>query len=268
MSAVLVHDADGVRTLTLNRPEARNALDEQMIRELDAALRQILADGPETVRACVIRGMGGTFCAGGDLKGFAAVRAGEVGRDEIAAGNRAGAKVFDAFTTLPCVTIAAVEGAAMGGGVGLAAIADITLATERTRFQTTETTLGLIPAQIAIHLVDRLGRHRARRLLLSGRAVLAEEAVRIGLVDEVVADAAALEDAVAAIVAGVRRCAPRANAVTKALVDDALFGDRAGYADRAAARFAEALTGDEARAGLTAFLERTRPPWNPESSAS
>lgn len=258
---LLVDDDDGVRTLTMNRPDARNALSDDLVATLVEAMQQVVDDGP-AVRACVLRGAGGIFCAGGDLKLFKAAFDGSLSHAQIAEMNLRGGVLFDAFASLPCPTIAAVEKAAMGGGVGLAAMADITIATASTVFSTTETTLGLVPSQIAIHLVDRLGRHRARKLMTTGTRLDATQAADLGLVDEVVEDAAGLDDAIVRWTTSIKRCAPRANAMTKALIDHAALGDRATYAQVAAERFADALTGEEAIEGLKAFVTKSTPPWN------
>lgn len=254
---------DGVLHVRLDRPEQRNAIDDVMADELTAVFAHC-AGREGDLRAVVLRGAGGTFCAGGDLKGFAAALSGEAERGAVAAANRTAGTFLTALAGLPQVTVAAVEGAAMGGGVGLAATVDVCLTTADARFSTTETTLGVVPAQIAPFLVRRLGAATTRRITLTAARFDGTEAARIGLADEVVADAPALDAAVAAVLGQVRRCAPRANAVTKRLVDRVGQVSLEAYLDDAAEVFADTLLGDEAREGIAAFVERRRPAWRPD----
>lgn len=258
---LLVEDRDGVLHVTLNRPERRNSLSTNVVEGMEQVIAHVLAE-PGRYRALVLRGAGGIFCAGGDLKDFKAVfQEGGVDKTAVAASNRRGGALFTALDRLPVVVIAAVEGAAMGGGVGLAAVADITIATADAKFSLTETTLGIPPAQISPFIVARVGAHQSRVLMVTAARIDAAEAFRLGMVDEVVADSSALDDAVDALVNLVRRCAPGANAVSKALVHAASVTPLDELLDTAAERFAEALLGDEAREGVGAFLSKGKPAW-------
>ena len=259
---VLVEDRDGVLYVTLNRPERRNALSASVIERLEDVVTYV-ADHPNEVRAVVLRGAEGVFCAGGDIKEFKIVfQEGGSDHSAVAANNRRGGAVFTALDRLPTVLIAAVEGAAMGGGVGLAAVADITLATADTRFSLTETTLGIPPAQISPFVTARVGQHQARALMLTAARIDAQEAHRVGLVDRVVADSAALDDAVDDVLAQIRRCAPSANAESKALVHMAAITPLEDLLDVAAGKFADAMLGAEAREGIRAFLGKSAPDWS------
>lgn len=258
---VLTVDRDGVLHVTINRPELRNPLSAAVISGIEDALAYVL-DRPSQVRALVLRGAGGIFCAGGDLKELKAVlKNGGVERSALVANSRRAGALFAALDRLPAVVIAAVEGAAMGGGVGLAAVADVTLATVDTRFALTETSLGILPAQISPFVVARIGQHHARALTLTAARIDAEQAYRIGLVDRVVADAAALDAAVEDAVAQVRRCAPRANTEAKSLLHLTSVTPLDDLLDIAAEKFADALLGDEAREGVQAFLAKGTPRW-------
>ncbi|WP_248492323.1 enoyl-CoA hydratase/isomerase family protein [Tsukamurella sp. PLM1] len=244
--------------MTLNRPEQRNALSDEVLSALDR-ITQAPLDG---VRAVVIRGNGTAFCAGGDIKQFA--------RDlqsadpaTIAAYNRRFGTILQRLTRAPVPVIAAIHGAAMGGGMGFAAAADITLATADTAFSLTETTLGLVPAQICPFVVDRLGAHTARRLMLTAARFRAPEAYRLGLVDEVVDD---LDAAVDTLVDRIRRCAPGANALTKRLVTDCTSVDMTTVLDDAARLFGKVMLSAEARTGVDAFLSGGSPGWATDSS--
>ncbi|GAA2399441.1 enoyl-CoA hydratase/isomerase family protein [Mycolicibacterium llatzerense] len=258
---LLIENLDGVLHVTINRPERRNALSNSVVEGLEQVIAYI-HDNPAEVRALVLRGAGGIFCAGGDLKDFKSIfQEGGADRAAVAASNRRGGALFTALDRLPVVVIAAVEKAAMGGGVGLAAVADVTIATADTTFSLTETTLGIPPAQISPFIVARVGSHHARVLMLTAARIDAAEAFRIGMVDKVVADGAALDVAIKDLVANVRRCAPGANGVSKELVHAAASTPLDELLDTAAGCFADALLGDEARDGVGAFLSKSKPSW-------
>jgi isohexenylglutaconyl-CoA hydratase len=255
----------GWLTIWLNRPETRNALSAEMAVELRAVFDAVAPD--RSIRSVTLRGRGGTFCAGGDVKGFAAMHAGTVGRAEIEALSRSAGELFQQWNALPQVTVALVEGAAMAGGLGLAAAADFVVATADAKFALTETTLGIVPAQIAPLIVDRIGPAAARRIMLTAARLDAAAAHAIGLVDRVVADAAALDQAEDAIRAEVMRCAPGANALTKEVVLAARGLSAEAMLDFAAEKFADAMLSEEGREGVAAFVEKRKPKWarsNPE----
>ena len=257
---------DGIALhVTLNRPEVRNALSAEVVAELRwlvGALRNRtpLADG---VRAVVVRGAGGNFSAGGDVRGMNASRERAGGAEELRRLNREFGSLLLELRALPQVVIAAIEGSAMGGGMGLACVSDIAIATESAKLGTPEVTLGLVPAQIAPFLVERVGGTLARRLMLTGGVLDARRALAAGLVHEVVADAAALEARVGEVAGQVARCAPGAIERTKALLEEIVAGDRARterVLDQAADAFVAAVN-DEAPEGIAAFLERRPPRW-------
>jgi isohexenylglutaconyl-CoA hydratase len=149
----------------------------------------------------------------------------------------------------------------MGGGFGLCCVSDVALALGDARFGLPETGLGLIPAQIAPFVVQRVGLTQARRLMLTGAKLDGKEAARLGLVHEICDDIAALDAALARTLTQIRRCAPRANAATKRLVLDTLGRDLASALDQASLVFAEASAGDEAREGTLAFVQKRLPEW-------
>jgi len=259
LEGLLLDERGGVLSVMLNRPEQRNALSAPVIDGLEQIAQYVKAAG---LRAVVLRGAGGVFCAGGDLKSFRDVfQDGNPDPVQIAAVNRSYGDALSAWDRLPAVVIAAVEGAAMAGGMGLAAIADITIATAATRFALTETKLGLLPAQISPFVIARIGLHHARRLMLTAATITADEARRLNLVDEVVADSVALEEAVARTVNLVLRCAPGANALTKELAHAALELPLEKLLDHAAEKFAQTMLGAEARAGVASFLGKRDPQW-------
>lgn len=214
-----------------------------------------------SLRALVLRGSGGVFCAGGDIKAFRQSFQGTGDAEAIATANRRYGALLERIDNLPLLVIAAVEGAAMGGGVGLAAAADLVIATSDTKFSLSETTLGLPPAQIAPFVTARVGRHVARRLMLTAYRFDAQIAASFGLADSVVSDSDKLDSAIDGALELVRRCAPEANAMTKSLVNAAASMALGEVLDHSAVRFAEAMLGSEAKQGVSAFLNRSKPSW-------
>ena len=255
---------EGVLVVTLNRPATRNAMSLQMVDELRAALAQ--AESAGDVRAVVLRGAGGHFCAGADLQDMAAARRREQAGDIQAIANvnaRFGA-LCGAFARTGLATIAVLEGTVMGGGLGLACVVDVALAGQGAQLRLPETSLGLVPAQIAAFLVERVGASQARRLAVTGGRLSAAQALAIGLVHEVHDEGAALAAALAATLAQTLRCAPGAIAATKALMARALHTPAADLVDDAARVFAQAARGPEGVEGMTAFLQRRSPSWAPQ----
>ena len=161
----------------------------------------------------------------------------------------------------PIVTIAVVDGAAVGGGMGLAAAADIVIATARARFSLAETSLGLPPAQIAPHLIARLGERLARRLALTGARLDGREAEALGLADFHCGTDAEKDARLESLLTAIELCAPSANAMTKRLFRISRAATPEAYIEIAARNFAEALRGPEAREGLAAFREKRAPSW-------
>jgi isohexenylglutaconyl-CoA hydratase len=262
-SAFVVERAGDTERWTLNDPTTRNALSDVMVLGLyEATLR---AQKDESLRIIVLTGAPGAFSAGGSLGSFASaigqpLQPGE--DDPLIPMSRRFGDVLHALCALPQMLVCAVDGAAMGGGFGLLCCADHVIATERSVFGTPEVTLGLPPAQIAPFVWQRLGDAAARQCLLQGRSYSAVQAQTLGLVDELVADAAfdaALRDRVAAML----RTAPRAMALSKRLLQQ-LRDEVSDLRDEAAIAFASALRGPEAAGGLAAFAKKQPPPWVPK----
>ncbi|HWJ06796.1 MAG TPA: enoyl-CoA hydratase-related protein [Steroidobacteraceae bacterium] len=247
-------------TVWLNRPGSRNALDTAMTAELRAVFDEVAADA--AIRGVTLRGRGGVFCAGGDLRAFRAMAVDDAASlDTAIAHNLEAGQLFERINTLPQVVVVLVEGAAMAGGLGMACCADLVAVTRQAQFALTETTLGIPPAQIAPIVAGRLGLATARRLMLTAARFTGDEARTVGLADFVAADVAELERIETDLRTQVRRCAPGANAATKAilLASRTLQGD--GLRQFAAESFARALRGPEGREGLQAFLDKRPPCW-------
>lgn len=252
--------------LWLNRPEARNAMTRQMQREIIALFDSIRDD--RSVRVVIIRGAGKTFSAGGDIKNMqaAGTQAGSQqassGVDELREGNRRGGLMLHTINTAPQAVIAVVEGFALGGGVGLSCVADITIAHAKATFALTEVTLGVVPATISPFVVGRLGLTQARYLGVTGARLSGAQAGAIGLAQIVAEDDATLEAELKSVVNRILRCAPQAVAETKRLMlraADAL--EMETIRDLAADAFVRAVRGPEGREGTLAFVEKRKPAW-------
>ena len=270
MNLVAVHaqQTGGALHITLNRPEARNAMSLQMVDEL----RQLLAAAeasagtPEAVRVLVLRGAGGHFCAGADLKDMAGARMQLMQKDKddpadpIAQANAAFGRLCAAYSSTPLAVVAVLEGTVMGGGFGLACVADVAIATDTASFRLPETGLGVVPAQIAPFLVERLGYSQAKRLAVTGGRLNASAALQVGLVHMVVATAD-VQEVQDQLLADILACAPGALGATKALIAKARLQAPLDLIDEAAAVFSAAAQGSEGIEGMTAFMQKRKPQW-------
>jgi len=248
----------GAVTVTMNRPAKKNAFEEGLISALAEAFDTLA--GAEGVRVVFVRGAGGTFSAGADLDWMRAA----VDRTE--SDNRADAlelaKMLKALRDLPALTVALVEGAAFGGGAGLAAACDMAIATADTKFSFSEVKLGLVAATISPYVIEAVGPRTARALFATGRIFDAAYAEKAGLVTETVADVTALRAAAHRIATEILACAPGAVEASKRLVDDVAGRviDRE-LLELTAHRIAAARVGEEGQEGVRAFLERRKPAW-------
>lgn len=247
----------GVLQITLNRPEVRNAMSLAMVEELRAVFAYLHSDAE--IRAVVLRGAGGQFCAGGDLKDMAQARgAGIAAYRQL---NRAFGHLLQEAERLPQVLICLLEGAVLGGGFGLACVSDLALAHEEAQFGLPETSLGILPAQIAPFVIKRIGLTQARRLALTAARFNGQQALQLGLVHWAEYSTEALEQRLAEQLALVKRCAPQANAHTKALLLTCAEQPLDTVLDQAAEQFAQAVAGSEGSEGAMAFLQKRAPRW-------
>lgn len=258
--ALVLEPRGSVLTIWLNRPEARNALSAEMVDELGAVLDATRDD--RSLRTIILRGKGGFFCAGADIKGFKSdLQGGAPDRDEVARGNRSFGDLMIKLNEQPQTVIILVEGAAIGGGLGLACVGDITIVTRDARFRLSETSLGIPPAQIAPFVTERVGLTQARRLMLTGARFQGEEAVHYGIGHILAGDAADLEAKCQEVLEQIALCAPGANAVTKGIVFETMRRPRAEALDFASRGFAECMLSEEGREGVAAFVEKRKPRW-------
>ncbi len=248
--------------VTLSRPKAHNAFDATLGADLRTTFAALAREAPTALRVVVLAGDGPSFCAGADVDWMRAASALDVeGNEQDAMGM---ADMFEAIDTCPAPVIARVHGAALGGGMGLCAVADLVIAESGTRFGFSETRLGILPAVISPFVIAKIGESQARALFPSGRRIDAVRAQRIGLVHEVVEGEEALDRAVDAAVADVLMAGPTAARAAKAIVRE-VRGLGHGAAKWHTARvIARQRVTDEAREGFAAFDEKRRPNWAPE----
>ena len=249
--------ADGVVFVTINRPEKKNAFDAATIAALYEAFETL--HGADKVRVVFIRGAGGTFSAGADLNWMrSAADWSESDNRDDAMGL---AKMLKALHDVPALTVALVEGAAMGGGAGIVAACDMAVAVEGTRFAFSEVKLGLIPATIAPYVIEAVGARRARQLFLTANAFDADYAAHAGLIDLVLPEGS-VDEFISMLSDSLTNNAPGAMGEAKRLVNDiAHHKIDNGLMDETAKRIARARVSDEGREGVAAFLEKRKASW-------
>lgn len=244
-----------VVTVTLNRPEVRNALDDRLIAALTAWARGPM---PRDARVAVIRGAGKVFCAGADLEWMS--RMVGYSRDENVRDARAVAEMFRALDTLPLPLIGRIHGAALGGGAGLAAVCDVAAAAEDAVFGFTEAKLGIVPAVIAPYALAKIGQSAARELFLTAERFSAARAREIGLVHAVV-PGGSLDETVDRYVRALSTSAPEAITTAKTLISRIAGRSPEEVVGLTAETIAERRVSPEGQAGMRAFLEKRPAPW-------
>jgi len=239
-----------VTTLTLNRPDVRNAFNEELIGALSDFAKSVPTDG--SVRAVVLSGAGSVFCAGADVQWMAKMV--DYSHEENLADARTAASMFLAMDSIPVPVIARVQGAALGGGAGLAAVCEDAI------FGFTEVVLGILPAMISPYVVSKIGLSAARELCLNGARFTAARAKEIGLVHEVVT-AERLDLAVDRHLQQFRKAAPSAIAATKRLLREVAGRRPADVMAITVDAIARQRVSPEGQDGLRAFLEKRPPKW-------
>lgn len=249
---------EGAVTVTMNRPEKKNAFNAELIGALRETF-ETLRD-QEALRVVFVQGAGGTFSAGADLEWMrdAVDFTEEDNRDDA----MRMAVMLKHLYDIPALTVALVEGGAFGGGVGLAAACDMAIAVNGAKFAFSEVKLGLVAATISPYVVAAIGPRRARRLFSTGEVFSAEQALAFGLVDEVVDGAEALAAAKQRIAGQMLACAPGAVEASKQLVAH-IIGRHLDQAlmDHTARLIAARRVSDEGQAGVRAFLDGKKAPW-------
>lgn len=243
-----------VQTIALNRPEARNAFNETMIAEL----REIFGAVPNSIRAIILTGEGSAFCAGADVNWMrdSAKRSEAENRDDAARMEA----MFRAIDECPAPVIGKINGAALGGGMGLVACCDVAVAVDTAQFGFTEVRLGIVPAVLSPYSLAKIGQAAARRYFLTGELFSAEAARTIGLVHEVVTESD-LDEYVNGLAGALSKNSPKAVRTAKQLIREVVRMDRNEARAHTIATIARIRTSAEGQEGLSAFLEKRRPGW-------
>jgi methylglutaconyl-CoA hydratase len=242
--------------ITFNRPDKRNAISPQMIEELTAALDEI-ENGP--ARTVIFTGAGKAFCSGMDLEALSAFAAQSI--VENIEHSRRLARMFRRIWSFPKPTIAAVNGAAIAGGCGIATFCDFTLSVPEAKFGYPEVRTGYIPATVAVFLIRQVGEKVARDLLLTGRIINADEAYRVGLLTQIV-PAEELLPAARKLSETLRACSPMSLLKTKKLLCDFAAPELDRELELAAAESAQIRSTADFQEGLASFLEKRSPRWS------
>src|SRR5437870_5255984 len=249
---------DRVATLTLNRPEKRNAISFELIDDLLQALDEVAKSSASVL---ILTGAGKAFCSGMDLENLKSL----IGRspEQNLKDSETMVRLFRALYEFPKVTIAAVNGAAIAGGTGLAVLCDFTLAVPEAKFGYTEVRIGFVPAIVSTFLLRQVGEKQARDLLLTGRIITAEEALRIGLINEIV-PAEKLSSRARQLAAQLMENSPTSLRFTKRLLNDHARAELDAQIEAAVRENAAVRSTADFREGITAFLEKRKPHWSSE----
>ncbi len=263
MSDVLsVMREGGVARVILSRPEVRNAFNAELIATLAWTFEAFAEEEPGALRAVVLSGAGGVFCAGADIEWQRASIGLSMEENEADAARLQ--EMLVAIDECPVPVIAAVQGAALGGGMALCCVADMTVATAGTTFGFTEVKLGLMPAVISPFVLPRIGEGAARAHFLTGERFGSGEALRIGLVSEVVPDEAALGARVDALLGEILSAGPEATRNAKAVIREQRGLSRTEALTMTVRRAARQRVSAEGQEGLTAFLDKRPASWREE----
>lgn len=264
--SIELEQTGSILKIWLNRPDSRNAMSLNMVKSIVNVFNAIAED--TTVRAVVFRGHGNHFCAGGDIKDMAGIRA-----EAMNAGtnqpyidfNRQFGAMIELVDQAPQTVVAILEGAVLGGGFGLACVSDIAIAHKDAQFGLPETGLGILPAQIAPFVVKRIGLTQARHLALLGARFSGEKALQVGVVHEVAETTMELEQLIEVALEQIKRTAPLASRATKALLHRASTQEAlSALLDDAAVQFADAVNSAEGMEGTMAFIQKRKPSWADE----
>jgi methylglutaconyl-CoA hydratase len=253
---ILLSSNVGVATITLNRPDKRNAISYELIDDLLAALGEVAGS---SALVLILTGAGKAFCSGMDVENLKAL----LGRspEQNLKDSETMARLFRSLYDFPKPTIAAVNGAAIAGGCGLATLCDFTLAVPEAKFGYTEARIGFVPAIVSTFLLRQVGEKHARDLLLTGRIINAEEAHRLGMVNEVVSSEK-LMDRAGGLARLLMENSPVSLAFTKRLLSDLARRDLDAQLQAAVKENAAIRTTADFREGISSFLEKRKPRWS------
>jgi methylglutaconyl-CoA hydratase len=250
---------DSIAAVTLNRPDVHNAFNDELVRLLHEVFTDLAKR--DDLRVIVLQGTGRSFCAGADLNWMK--RVAEFSREQNIEDARRLAQMFLSIARCPKFVVARVHGTALGGGAGLVAACDMAIAVESAQFGFTEVKLGIIPAVISPFVIARMG-SRAREYFLTGERFPAAIACQLGLVQHVVGDETALDSLIDEKVAQIATSAPSAVAAIKELFFATAERNLESSLELAADAIARARASEEGQAGMKAFLQHEKPPWQPQ----
>lgn len=249
--------SSGVMTITLDSPHNRNALSDQLVAELTEGLAA--AERDDDVRCVVLTHTGTTFCAGADLSEASSNTADDPARaraDQLV-------DLLRAIVALPKPVIGRIDGHVRAGGMGLVGACDVVVASDASTYALTESRLGLAASVISLTVLPRIDPRAAARYFLTGSKFDAAEAARIGLVTEAVVGTDELDEAVAGVTGAFGRCSPQGLRESKALVTHEVLDHIDAHRDRVADQSARLFVSEEAREGMTAFMQKRSPRWAP-----
>jgi methylglutaconyl-CoA hydratase len=253
---LLVEESGGVLLVTLNRPEVHNAFNDELIREAIDLFRGV---GQRDVVAVVLRGSGSNFCAGADLNWMSKMV--HYTRDENVRDSSNLARMYACINECPVPVIGRIQGAAIGGGVGLVAVCDIAIGTRDSKFGLAEVKLGILPAVISPYVIAKIGQTHARALFLTGERFDAERAMRVGLIHRIAEDTTALDAAVTETIDQIKTSGPQAVRECKKLIAHVASHDLIDAIPYTIEAIATRRVSDEGQAGMNAFLKKEKPPW-------
>lgn len=254
---LLVEQRGAALHVTLNRPEVHNAFNDELIHEAVDFFSGLKGGA---VRAIVLRGSGPNFCAGADLNWMAKMVS--YGRDENVRDAALLAKMFAVIDECPIPVIGRVQGAAIGGGVGLVAACDIAISMESSKFGLSEVKLGILPAVISPYVIGKIGASHARALFLTGERFPAARALAIGLVHRLTESEVALDAAVDETVSNLTSSGPEAVAECKKLIDFVASNNRAASIPYTIEAIAQRRVSAEGQEGMSSFLKKGKPAWS------
>ena len=254
---LLVEESGGALFVTLDRPEVHNAFNDELIGEAIDLFSNI--QSKTAARAVVLRSGGVNFCAGADLNWMSRMVA--YTRDENIRDSSNLAKMYALMDECPLPLIGRIQGAAIGGGVGLVAVCDIAIASRDAKFGLSEVKLGILPAVISPYVIGKIGASHARALFLTGERFDAERALRIGLVHKLVDDATALDGAVADVLEQIATSGPEAVRECKKLIEHVASHELADSIPYTIEAIAARRVSEEGQQGMKAFLEKRKAPW-------
>ena len=252
-----VHRGKDVVTVCLNRPDVHNAMNEQLMKELTDCFKELSRD--DKVRVIILTGNGKSFCAGADLNWMKSMA--KYSKEENIQDSRLLLYLYDTIYTCPKPVIGRVNGHAFGGGLGLFAVCDITIAIPDCKFAFSEVKLGIIPSVISTYIVRRTGLSNIKRLFITGQRFNSEYAKEVGLIDYVVQEKD-LDEQVQIYVELLRSSGPKAIEEVKKLIDAYEKMDIEKYKEHTVKKIAELRVSEEGQEGINAFLEKRKTKWS------